>query len=196
MHYDLLIERARNRLLDGYVEVHHVIPRCMGGLDEADNLVQLTAEEHFVAHQLLCKMFPSVISLAFAAQVMTGSPHGNSARVGNKLFGWIKRRSIEARQFQSARVFSAKARANMAAARRKTWEDRRAAGTDLLIGQKTAETRRKNGSYEFTEQHKQNIGASSKGRPSPNKGKVTPDEVRMKQSKSALRRWHGSESVN
>ena len=59
-HYDRLIERARNRVLSGYVERHHVLPRCMGGGNESSNLVQLTAEEHYVAHQLLHKMHPDV----------------------------------------------------------------------------------------------------------------------------------------
>ena len=32
-HYNALIERARGRELDAYVEWHHVIPKCMGGKD-------------------------------------------------------------------------------------------------------------------------------------------------------------------
>lgn len=38
----------------GY-EVHHIIPRCMGGTDDKDNLVKLTVEEHYLAHRLLVK---------------------------------------------------------------------------------------------------------------------------------------------
>ena len=69
-HYDRLIHRARNRVLEGYVERHHVLPKCMGGSDATDNLVQLTAAEHFVAHQLLCKLHPGVKGLAFAVVAM------------------------------------------------------------------------------------------------------------------------------
>ena len=32
--YNDLIERAKTRKLDGYKEVHHIIPRCMGGGNE------------------------------------------------------------------------------------------------------------------------------------------------------------------
>lgn len=39
-----------------YFESHHVIPRSLGGTDEKDNLVLLTAREHFLAHWLLTKM--------------------------------------------------------------------------------------------------------------------------------------------
>ena len=34
-HYDRLIARARTRVLEGYRERHHVLPRCMGGSNEA-----------------------------------------------------------------------------------------------------------------------------------------------------------------
>lgn len=92
-HYDLLIERARARVLEGYVEVHHVVPRCLGGGDEKENLVQLTAEEHYVAHQLLHKAHPAVIGLALAMKMMTGGKHNRS---GNKLYGWIRKKCAAA----------------------------------------------------------------------------------------------------
>ena len=167
-------------MLSGYVEVHHVLPRCMDGNDDPANLVQLTPEEHFVAHQLLCKMHPEVKGLAYAVQAMTIDSPTNMKRSRNKLFGWIRRRYAAAMKgrvkseqerrniaaagrYRKPRVFSEQARANMAAARRRTWEERRASGTDKFIGQKTAETRRKNGSYAFTDEHRANIGKAGKG---------------------------------
>jgi hypothetical protein len=39
-----------------YVEKHHIIPRCIGGTNHRENLVSLTAREHFVCHLLLTKM--------------------------------------------------------------------------------------------------------------------------------------------
>ena len=56
--YNALIERAQNRIIDGYAEKHHIIPRCMNGTDDKENIVELTPEEHFVAHQLLVKILP------------------------------------------------------------------------------------------------------------------------------------------
>lgn len=88
-HYERLIERARHRSLDIYVEVHHVVPRCMGGSDDDRNLVRLTPEEHFVAHQLLHKIHPKVAKLAYSLIVMLGNPHGGRS---NKLYGWIRRK--------------------------------------------------------------------------------------------------------
>lgn len=41
---------------EAYFERHHVIPKSMGGSNAKDNLVLLTAKEHFVAHHLLWKI--------------------------------------------------------------------------------------------------------------------------------------------
>jgi hypothetical protein len=39
-----------------YYETHHIIPKCIGGGNELENLVNLTAREHFLVHWLLTKM--------------------------------------------------------------------------------------------------------------------------------------------
>ena len=54
--YNKLINRAKNRNIMGYVEKHHIIPKCLGGEDCKTNLVNLTPEEHYLAHQLLVKI--------------------------------------------------------------------------------------------------------------------------------------------
>jgi hypothetical protein len=70
-HYDLLIERARVREKPaGYSERHHIIPRCLGGSDELKNIVSLTAREHFLAHLLIAKAFPSELKLSQTAYMM------------------------------------------------------------------------------------------------------------------------------
>jgi hypothetical protein len=88
-HYDLLMANGKNRMLDGYVEKHHIVPRCLGGTDEVENLVQLTPEEHYLAHQLLVKIYPNHFGLLSSAMFMTG---GNKNRKSNKVYGWLKRR--------------------------------------------------------------------------------------------------------
>lgn len=54
--YEALITRAQNRIIEGYTEKHHIIPRSFGGNDSKANLVSLTAREHYIAHALLWKM--------------------------------------------------------------------------------------------------------------------------------------------
>lgn len=48
LHYDKLIERSKNRALTGYVEKHHIVPRCLGGSDDTENIAILTPEEHYM----------------------------------------------------------------------------------------------------------------------------------------------------
>lgn len=55
--YFKLVETRQNRQATEYVEKHHIIPRSLGGTDHPDNLINLTAKEHFVAHLLLTKMY-------------------------------------------------------------------------------------------------------------------------------------------
>jgi hypothetical protein len=85
-HYDAIIKRARERKLTCYLEKHHVVPLCI--LHNTDT-VELTPEEHYVAHQLLIKIFPGNNKLVFAAHAMTRSTR--KVIRSNKLYGWIRR---------------------------------------------------------------------------------------------------------
>lgn len=99
-HYDNLMERSKNRVLGGYVEKHHIIPRCMGGTDDFSNIAILTPEEHFLAHQLLVRMYPNSYPLIKAAVIMT--THHTQQRANNKLFGWLRRKaSMQQREWIS-----------------------------------------------------------------------------------------------
>jgi hypothetical protein len=87
--YNNIVRRGQNRILEGYKEKHHIVPCCMGGTDEATNLVSLTPEEHYICHLLLVKIYPGNIGLVRAAMFLTSS-NNNSPR-NNKLYGWLKR---------------------------------------------------------------------------------------------------------
>lgn len=74
--YYQIITRAQNRISDGYVERHHIIPKCLDGADDPTNLVRLTAREHYICHLLLTKMTVGMIrrKMLFAHWRMV---HGN-----------------------------------------------------------------------------------------------------------------------
>lgn len=55
--YASITNNAKDRTIDVYTETHHILPRSLGGSDDASNLVKLTAREHFVCHWLLTKMY-------------------------------------------------------------------------------------------------------------------------------------------
>jgi hypothetical protein len=55
--YNNIISNAKSRIsYDTYVEIHHIIPRSLGGTNDENNLVSLSAREHFICHMLLPKM--------------------------------------------------------------------------------------------------------------------------------------------
>lgn len=69
--YNQLISKATARnSVQGYSELHHILPRAYGGTDTKDNLVRLTAREHFIAHLLLAKMYGG--KMVRAAFLMSG----------------------------------------------------------------------------------------------------------------------------
>jgi hypothetical protein len=53
--YHNIVENAKIRTTKDYVEKHHIIPKCLGGSNDKENLVELTAREHFICHWLLAK---------------------------------------------------------------------------------------------------------------------------------------------
>jgi len=91
--YNNLIEKSKNRVLVCYTEKHHIVPKCIGGSDDISNLASLTPEEHFVAHQLLVKIYPHEKNLIYACVRMTH--HTTNNRINNKLYGWLKRKKAE-----------------------------------------------------------------------------------------------------
>lgn len=95
-HYTVLIERAKNRILDTnvYFEKHHITPKCLGGTNAQDNIVRLFPEEHYIAHQLLVKMNPTNLKLIYALNIMSTSTKYVS-RQNNKRYGWARKKFVE-----------------------------------------------------------------------------------------------------
>ena len=56
--YNELITNRQNNPLpkETYTEKHHIIPKSHGGSNDKDNLVALSAREHFIAHWLLWRI--------------------------------------------------------------------------------------------------------------------------------------------
>ncbi len=96
-HYSKLITRAQQRTLsdDVDIEIHHIIPRCIGGTDEYTNLIALTPEEHLLAHILLTKIhdYEGLMYAVFRMLVSNyneGTPRGSF----NKRYGHWRRKAL------------------------------------------------------------------------------------------------------
>ena len=83
--YFSIIEKSKTSVKTGKPEIHHIIPRCLGGTNEPTNLVSLSLREHFVCHRLLVKMVNSTVDrakLAYACWQMT-KRHTVNSRIRN-----------------------------------------------------------------------------------------------------------------
>ena len=63
---NILENRGRFECGEEYHETHHILPRCMGGTDDEENLIDLFAREHFEAHRLLALENPKIKGLVYA----------------------------------------------------------------------------------------------------------------------------------
>jgi len=74
--YDALISKAKKRTgCNEYQEIHHIMPKSMGGSNESNNLVSLTSREHFIAHVLLAHIFNNN-QMSSALIIMKGRKNG------------------------------------------------------------------------------------------------------------------------
>ncbi len=90
--YDQIIERSKNRSLEGYKEKHHIVPKCLGGGNEKSNIVELTAREHFLCHWLLHEMHPDNRKLMFAFWGMCNqmNRHQNRYIPSSRIYQYVK----------------------------------------------------------------------------------------------------------
>ena len=68
---NILYNRGRFACDNEYHERHHITPKCLGGTDDNENLIDLYAKEHFIAHKLLAEENPNNHGLIYAWWLMS-----------------------------------------------------------------------------------------------------------------------------
>lgn len=70
--YERIILHAQHRNLTSYTEKHHIIPKSLGGRHTSNNIVHLTAKEHYIAHACLtrCTKGQYLRSMVYAFHMM------------------------------------------------------------------------------------------------------------------------------
>ena len=96
---NILETRGRFACGDEYHERHHIIPRCLDGTNNEDNLIDLFAREHFEAHRLLVLENPDNNKLISAWWLMSHAK-------GNDNQQWYELTSGEYEESRSAFVAS------------------------------------------------------------------------------------------
>lgn len=163
-----------------YFEIHHIIPKSIGGLNEKENLILLTAREHFLAHYLLCKIYNSGENHSKMIFAFNGMKQSN-----NHLRNYFNSRLYEAYRIEFRSIVSERMR-------NRTFIVMYNKETDSLIHAKNEEDVKRLldigyiiGGRNMSQQTKDNISISKKGKKSWNKGKKVPKELRLSINKKA-----------
>lgn len=64
-------------ITENYFEKHHIVPKCLGGTDDKENIIWLTPQEHYTAHMLLALENPDNLSLVMAWNAMSHWKHND-----------------------------------------------------------------------------------------------------------------------
>ena len=182
--YSQIIDRAKNNLREGYLEKHHIVPKCIGGDDTLSNLVLLTAREHYICHWLLAKHYKlKPLWAAFAMMNVSSIKH-------NRLNG--------SRYFERARIARSYAMSGEGNPRFGTpsscikhTEETKQKIRESKLGKKRAPFKRSSPN----EETRNRISKANKGKAAWNKGIETVKEECPHCNKMVdrlnMKKWHG-----
>lgn len=175
--YSGIIENARNRKTDEYTEIHHILPRSLGGNNDPTNLVDLTAREHFMCHWLLTKMHTGINrkKMLNAIYIMKGE---NSYQKRYKT-------KITARVYEKLRKEYAAYISKLNTGRKQPPEEK-AKQLAAQIGRKRAP---------FSQEWKEKLSAAKRGKNNNRYGVTVSEETRKKMSEKAKGRKYSSETI-
>jgi hypothetical protein len=97
--YNSIVENAKKRNWnkndsEHYLEAHHVVPRCFGGSNTKDNIILLTAREHFICHLLLVKIHTQPdekVKMIYALYRMCGIINDDRKVMSSRWFESVRR---------------------------------------------------------------------------------------------------------
>ncbi len=167
--YVQTLNRSKNR--GTYYEKHHIIPKCIGGTDNSENLVLLTAREHFLAHFLLCKIYPDNTKLLLAFHKMRSSSTNQQRYYNSRLYTRLKEKlSVIYRERNKTRKVTPETREKLRRSRtgrplseetkKKIGASRRGKSRSEETKKQIAETLK---GRKFDEEHKRKIAKANSG---------------------------------
>lgn len=218
--YNNLIDRAKHRIIEKgtYLEKHHIVPRSMGGSNNKDNIVKLTAKEHYLAHHLLWKIYKNR-SMIFAFWTMSNTVRNDTkVKINSRTYELLKKEVSKAisdrfnepgirdhySQRMKNRIISKETLAKMSRSRnglKHTQESK-----DKISKSKTGTFKGKSWEEiygkEVADKMKANLSTVTKGKlkprktdnPSPLKGRNQSEETKCKISESLKGKTHSNES--
>lgn len=176
---NILETRGRFACGDEYHERHHIVPKCMGGTNEEENLIDLFAREHFIAHKLLADENPDNHKLVYAYICMAFVKNDKHQRY-----------ELSPEEYENAKIILSKARSED---NKKRFENEDERNKQRDIQKKRFEDpaeRIKNGEYtkkryENTEEHIKQSETMKK--------KYKDPEMRKKTGMASKKMWQNEE---
>jgi len=156
---NILNTRGRFNCGDEYHERHHIMPRCIDGTDDEDNLIDLYAQEHFIAHKLLAQENPENEKLVYAWWMMAHVENPSQEHY-----------ELTPEEYEEVRVCFAK-----------THSVQMTGEGNPRFGVKTSD--------ETRDKIRDALTGKYRGENSPNYGKHQPEEVKNKISRKAKERF-------
>lgn len=158
--YNSIVNNKSQRT--GYTENHHIIPKSLGGTDDKENIIALSAREHFICHYLLCKIYEKGSAeyqkMLFAFNTMNRS-HKHNRYINSRLFEALRKEFRDSiSEFNSGKPFSDEHREKIS----KSLSGRKLSPEAIA---KRTETRRKNGNYSQSQETKEKIREKRTGVP-------------------------------
>lgn len=102
--YNNIVSQYKRTKLDCYTEKHHIIPRCAGGTDDDDNLVDLPARVHYICHRILVKLYSGSIkhklASAFWAMSNQTSERMQYLKITSRMYETAKMMFIESYKYR------------------------------------------------------------------------------------------------
>lgn len=163
--YDQICQRAKSELEQrkahkksgGYYEGHHIIPQALGGSGKSknwdhENIVPLTAREHFLCHWMLIELYPKNRKLIYAFSMMCSSHNSdNRYRPSSRVVEYSR---IELSKALTGSKLSEETKKKMSNSQKGKHSD-----------------------YQFTEDHRIKLGEKKKGH-TFNRGRKHNDDIK------------------
>jgi hypothetical protein len=92
------IIKKPNKNNELYTEKHHIIPKSLGGNNKKENLVKLSAREHYICHLLLIKMLNDEQhkqKMKYALWCLINGFSKNKKKINSKIFQKIRQEHSE-----------------------------------------------------------------------------------------------------
>lgn len=172
------IKLKKNQIGYTYYENHHIIPKCLGGLNENENLILLTAREHYICHKLLTYIYKKNPKIYNAFFRMTFDKKGNY-NISSKDYAY-------ARELKSiANNIGLKGKKRSEEFCKKQSEQRKGKGNPMF-GKHQSEKSKQNISKNHAshnEEHRKHLSEVLKGK---NKGRKHTEETKEKNRQAHL----------